>query len=257
MLEETQWQRLQRLLPKQKAGPEAIRGDRLFIEAVLFQAKTGLQWRDLPERFGPWKSVYNRFSNWAKKGHWAAIFRELQLDVDETGCIVDGSDPIPPETPEESTERYDRARVSRNASGTIELCCFRRRGPNFSENPIALWRSIWWPVSVPLGTGDALHAPFEYGNRRTTIPLEMVTPWSNVISVKSTQSFNRPVGVTSTVFGAFIGAMGAAVIVPETKSDTPHIYSASMIGIGSVLVVAGLVMLVTPSRETEWRSEAR
>jgi transposase len=63
----------------------------LFIEAVLFRAKTGLPWRDLPERFGPWKSVYNRFANWARKGHWAAIFRELQLEIDETGSIVDGS----------------------------------------------------------------------------------------------------------------------------------------------------------------------
>lgn len=74
-----------------EAGPEALLGDRLFIEAVLFRAKTGLPWRDLPERFGPWKSVYNRFNNWARKGHWATIFRELQLDVDETGSIVDGS----------------------------------------------------------------------------------------------------------------------------------------------------------------------
>jgi transposase len=36
-----------------------MRGDRLFIEAVLYRAKTGMPWRDLPERFGPWKSVYN------------------------------------------------------------------------------------------------------------------------------------------------------------------------------------------------------
>jgi transposase len=63
----------------------------LFIDAVLFRAKTGLPWRDLPERFGPWKSVYNRFANWARKGHFAAIFRDLQIEVDETGSIVDGS----------------------------------------------------------------------------------------------------------------------------------------------------------------------
>jgi transposase len=90
-LTDEQWRRLRAVLPTQKAGPEATRGDRLFIEAVLFRAKTGLPWRDLPERFGPWKSVYNRFSNWAKKGHWATIFKELQLEVDETGSIVDGS----------------------------------------------------------------------------------------------------------------------------------------------------------------------
>ena len=90
-LTDDQWRRLQAILPKQKAWPEATRGDRLFIEAVLYRAKTGMPWRDLPERFGPWKSVYNRFSNWAKRGHWATIFKELQLEVDETGSIVDGS----------------------------------------------------------------------------------------------------------------------------------------------------------------------
>jgi transposase len=44
-----------------------------------------------PHGFGPWKSVYNRFANWARKGHWATIFRELQIEVDEIGSIVDGS----------------------------------------------------------------------------------------------------------------------------------------------------------------------
>jgi transposase len=90
-LTDEQWRRLQAVLPKQKAGPGATRGDRLFIDAVLYRAKTGLPWRDLPERFGPWKSVYNRFSNWAKAGKWALIFKELQLEVDEIGSIVDGS----------------------------------------------------------------------------------------------------------------------------------------------------------------------
>ena len=90
-LTEAQWARLRPLLPRQRTGPKATRGDRLFIEAVLFRVKTGMPWRDLPERFGPWKSVYNRFANWARKGHWAVIFRELQVEVDETGSIVDGS----------------------------------------------------------------------------------------------------------------------------------------------------------------------
>ena len=58
---------------------------------MLYRAKTGVPWRDLPERFGPWKSVYNRFANWARKGHWETIFRELQDEVDEVGSIVDGS----------------------------------------------------------------------------------------------------------------------------------------------------------------------
>lgn len=89
-LTDEQWARLEPLLPR-SPGRKSTRGDRLFVDAVLFRAKTGVPWRDLPERFGPWKSVYNRFANWAAKDHWAKIFQELQLEVDETGSIVDGS----------------------------------------------------------------------------------------------------------------------------------------------------------------------
>jgi transposase len=89
-LTDEQWARLKPLLPKQRQGRKAI-NDRLFVEAVLFRTKTGMPWRDLPQRFGPWKSVYNRFANWAAKDHWAQLFRELQFEVDETGSIVDGS----------------------------------------------------------------------------------------------------------------------------------------------------------------------
>ncbi len=90
-LTDEQWTRLEPLLPRRPQGRKSSLGDRLFIDAVLFRAKTGIPWRDLPERFGPWKTVYNRFANWAAKDHWATIFRELQLEVDETGSIVDGS----------------------------------------------------------------------------------------------------------------------------------------------------------------------
>jgi transposase len=90
-LTDEQWKRLEKVLPKQETGPHSKIGDRLFVDAVLFRAKTGVAWRDLPERFGPWKSVYNRFANWARRGIWEQVFRSLQLEVDETGSIVDGS----------------------------------------------------------------------------------------------------------------------------------------------------------------------
>src|SRR5688572_13747249 len=88
-LTDEQWKRLQAVLPKQRSGPKAL--DREFIDAVLYRAKTGVAWRDLPERFGPWKSVYNRFSNWARRGVWEEIFKALRIEVDETGSIVDAS----------------------------------------------------------------------------------------------------------------------------------------------------------------------
>lgn len=90
-LTDEQWKRLQKVLPKGRTGPKSKLGDRELVNAVLYRANTGIAWRDLPERFGPWKSVYNRFSSWAKRGVWEKVFRSLQLQVDETGSIVDGS----------------------------------------------------------------------------------------------------------------------------------------------------------------------
>jgi transposase len=90
-LTDEQWDRVRRVLPPQKTGPKAALGDRTFVDAVIFRARTGIPWRDLPERFGPWKSVYNRFRNWSRKGDWEAIFKALQVELDEEGCIVDGS----------------------------------------------------------------------------------------------------------------------------------------------------------------------
>ncbi len=88
-LTDEQWARLQDLLPQRRTGPTA--DDRLFVDAVLYRAKTGVAWRDLPERFGPWKSVYNRFSNWARRGLWAEIFKAIRIEVDDIASIVDGT----------------------------------------------------------------------------------------------------------------------------------------------------------------------
>lgn len=90
-LTDEQWVRIQPLLPWRAQGRKSTRGDRLFVEAVIFRARTGVPWRDLPERFGPWKSVYNRFANWAAKDAWAELFRELRLDDDTEASIVDGT----------------------------------------------------------------------------------------------------------------------------------------------------------------------
>ena len=44
------------------------RDNRLFVEAVLYRYRAGIAWRDLPERFGDWKNVHNRFSSWTQTG---------------------------------------------------------------------------------------------------------------------------------------------------------------------------------------------
>lgn len=89
-LTDAQWSMIRLALPAQR-GPEPKIGHRAFIDAVLFRAKTGVPWRDLPEWFGPWKTVYNRFALWSHRGHWARIFEALQLKVDDGGVIIDAS----------------------------------------------------------------------------------------------------------------------------------------------------------------------
>jgi len=85
------WERIQHFLPGQEGDPGVTAKDnRLFVNAVWWIAKTGAQWRDLPERFGKWNSVWKRFDRWARKGVWERIFRELQ-DPDLEWLILDSS----------------------------------------------------------------------------------------------------------------------------------------------------------------------
>jgi transposase len=89
-LTDAEWKRIERLLPV-RTGPVSKRGDRDFVNAVIWRARTGVAWRDLPERFGSWKTVYNRFSRWAKTGVWEQLFKELAIEFDETGSILDAT----------------------------------------------------------------------------------------------------------------------------------------------------------------------
>ena len=89
-LNDSEWERIRPLLGR-RSGPPSKRGDRDFINAVVWRVRTGVQWRDLPERFGSWKTVYNRFHRWAHTGQWEAIFKELRLEVDDLGSLVDAS----------------------------------------------------------------------------------------------------------------------------------------------------------------------
>lgn len=86
-----QWERVKDMLPGQVQCPGVTAKDnRLFIDAVLWIARTGAPWRDLPVRFGPWNSVWRRFDRWSKKGVWERIMTELE-DPDFDKLILDST----------------------------------------------------------------------------------------------------------------------------------------------------------------------
>ena len=68
-LRDDQWDRIKDILPGREGHVGGTAADnRLFVEAVLFRFRAGVPWRDLPERYGHWKIVYQRFNRWAKSG---------------------------------------------------------------------------------------------------------------------------------------------------------------------------------------------
>jgi len=85
------WERIKDLLPGRAGQPGVTAKDnRLFIDAVLWIAKTGAPWRDLPQRFGNWNSVFRRFSRWARKGVWRKLFGAFQ-DEDLEWLVLDST----------------------------------------------------------------------------------------------------------------------------------------------------------------------
>jgi len=89
LLTDKTWKALAEVLGELKspAGAPPKQSDRMFIEAVLYLARAGMPWRDLPERFGKWDAVYQRFRRWEKAGWWKALFERLPKDLQEVRTI--------------------------------------------------------------------------------------------------------------------------------------------------------------------------
>lgn len=85
------WARIELLLPGRPGGHGGVANDnRLFIDAVLWIAKTGAPWRDLPDRLGKWNSVWKRFDRWSRQGVWQRIFEAVH-DPDLRALILDST----------------------------------------------------------------------------------------------------------------------------------------------------------------------
>ena len=91
-LSETQWETIRDILPGKKEDRGVTAADnRGFVNGVLWVLRSGAYWKDLPERYGNWKSVHKRFTRWAKAGIWERVFTVLLDDPDEEYRMIDST----------------------------------------------------------------------------------------------------------------------------------------------------------------------
>ena len=92
VLNDTQWEAISGLIiGRADQRGSTGRNNRMFVEGVLWIVRTGAPWRDLPEAFGEWNSVFRRFSRWSEKGVWRRVFGAMSGDPDFEYLIVDST----------------------------------------------------------------------------------------------------------------------------------------------------------------------
>lgn len=91
-LTDAQWKRLEDLLPGRAGHVDApAKDNRLFVDAVLYRYRSGIAWRDLPERFGDFRVVHLRHMRWSRRGEWRRVFEALSVDADNEYAMIDSS----------------------------------------------------------------------------------------------------------------------------------------------------------------------
>ena len=94
-ISDAHWERIKELLPPEHKpqGGRPAKNNRLMLNGIIYWLNTGIPWRDLPERFGPWKSVYTRFRTWTLQGVWENVFKALIAEdiVDESTLMLDST----------------------------------------------------------------------------------------------------------------------------------------------------------------------
>jgi transposase len=92
VLTDAQWAKMEpHCLGKRSDPGRSGTDNRLFLEAVLWIARTGSPWRDLPAMFGNWNSVFWRYRYWVKAGVFERLFAAVSDDPDMECAMIDGT----------------------------------------------------------------------------------------------------------------------------------------------------------------------
>jgi len=89
-LSDQEWSIVSPFLPNKPRGV-ARTDDRRVLNGIFHILRTGAPWRDLPERYGPYTTVYNRYNRWAKAGVWLRIFETLAAQSPQSLQLIDSS----------------------------------------------------------------------------------------------------------------------------------------------------------------------
>lgn len=89
-LSDEEWAVIAPLLPKKVRGP-ARKDDQAVLNGIFYILRTGAPWRNLPERYGPHATIYNRYVRWGERGVWQGIFETLATECENALVFVDSS----------------------------------------------------------------------------------------------------------------------------------------------------------------------
>jgi len=92
-IKDEEWERVKDLLPPERTGkPGRPSSDnRKALNGILWVGRSGAPWRDLPERYGSWSSLYDRFARWSDAGVMEKIFELLSVDADMQDLSIDST----------------------------------------------------------------------------------------------------------------------------------------------------------------------
>ncbi|VAX05951.1 hypothetical protein MNBD_ALPHA03-493 [hydrothermal vent metagenome] len=91
-LNDEEWRIIAPLLPKGTRGPKrSPADDRRILNAIFYILRTSAPWADLPGRYGPYKTAYNRYNRWAKRGIWGEMFEALAASCKDSLIFIDST----------------------------------------------------------------------------------------------------------------------------------------------------------------------
>lgn len=92
-ISDSDWERVKDLLPSDKLLKQGRppKPNRIILNGILWIAKSGAPWRDLPERYGKWQTVYDRFNKWSDAKVFEQIFDILNIDADLQDLSIDST----------------------------------------------------------------------------------------------------------------------------------------------------------------------